>query len=195
MSWLWEKFKALPTEYKAFSLLVPLILVAAIVAWYSPSPVPPGPDFTQPPAIKGTDVPKEDKPLASGKVRVIPKKKVKDAVKQFPKELEPDEVEVLDTAELPATENGYKVISSINTTTGESKLLTKENSPPLFAFENKKRVGIGYGIGTQGTTAKVLGEWSFLRVGNAHVSVQGEIKATTASSPEATASVLVDYRF
>lgn len=193
MSTVWEKFKALSSKSKVLCLLIPLMVIAAVVAWYKPSPIPAGPGFIEPPPISGTDVPKVDKPVKGGKVKVIPKDDVEDSVEDLPEEIKKPNTEVLATAKLAATENGYEVISTINTDTGESKLSAKELTPPLFAFENKKRIGAMYGVGSGGPVAGVFGEWSFLRVGNVHVSVQGELRAT--KTPEAAASVLLDYRF
>jgi hypothetical protein len=134
-------------------------------------------------------------PLKNGKVKVIPKKDAKKAIPDLPPEVDEADVEVTATAELPPSENGSKVVATINTTTGESKIIAKENPAPLFAFESKRRIGVGYGYSTEGTTAKVFGEWSFIRIGNVHVGVQGEISAATTRAPEAKAQATLDYRF
>ena len=193
MSTIWEKFKALPGERKALLVFIPLIVTAMLAAWYDQAPPVNTKTFVTPPAIKGTAVPKVDVPVKT--VKVIPKGTVKKAIPNLPPEIDDEDTEVTDTAEVPASENGTKVISTINVVTGETKIITKPNEPSLFAFENKRRIGVGYGIGTSGTTAKLFGEYGFLRIGNVHISVQGEIVTTPLNSPEARVSALADYRW
>lgn len=194
MSTVWEKFKALPTEQKAFCLFIPLILVAMLAAWYDKTPAKTD-KYTQPPAIEGTDVPKRSVKLKNGTVKVIPKEVIEDAIDPLPPEIEDPDVEVTATAEVAPSEAGSKVIATMNITTGDTSLLVKENPLPLFAFESKKRIGVGYGYTPEGSIAKVYGEWGFLRVGAFHVGVQTEIEAATNKAPAAKALGLIDYRW
>lgn len=195
MEYVWEKFRALPAERKALCLFIPVFLMAIIFAWYNPTPAPPNKGFTEPPKIPGTDVPKVDRAVKGGKVKVIPKEDVDDALDPLPEELKADNIEILNTADLSATETGYEVISSINTDTGDTKIIAKEKKPDLWDFENKKRIGVGYGYSTEGTVARVMGEYTFLRVGNFHLGVQAEINAVTLKAPDAKALAVIDYRF
>ncbi len=190
-----EVFKSLPLVVKVTCVVVPLAVIAMIVAWYKPEPKVPQEGFNTAPPIVGTAVSKKTAKVATGTVKVIPKDVIKDAVEPLPEEVEKDNIEVLDTAEVPPSENGSKVLSLIDTNTGETKLVVKENKQSLFGFEDKKRIGVGYGYSSEGTTARVNGEWTFLRVGSFHLGVLAEIAATTAKAPEAKALGIVDYRW
>jgi len=197
MSTLHEKFKQLPAERKALSLFVFLGVLAMIAAWYDTTPTPTAtPRMMAPaPPISGTDVPKQNTPLKTGTVKTIPKKKVSTTVDLPAEILDGGEIEVTDTAQAPPSENGTRVISTINVTTGDTRIYTQPNPPSLFAFENKRRIGVGYGLSTQGPTAKVFAEWTFLRVGSFHVSAQAELAASEARSPEAKMLAVIDYRW
>jgi hypothetical protein len=194
MSKVWEKFKALPNSSKAFCVLIPLVLASLLFAWYDKTPIPSTQLFSQATPIKGTNVTKTEVTLTSNKIKIIPKSAVKKSITPLPAEVDDKSVEVLDTAEVAPSENGTKVISVVNTETGETKIYTKENPPDLFAFENRWRVGVGYGVGTEGTTAKIFGEYTALRVGKFHFGVQSEIVTTTYRSPEAKVLAVIDYR-
>lgn len=166
-----------------------------IASWYDNSNTQNTRQFNPTSPIAGTDVSKEDATIATGKVKVIPKKTIKDSVKPLPPELEKDEIQVMDTAEIAPSDYGTKVISTININTGDTKLISKQNPAPFIDFENLKRVGVGYGYGSEGSTAKVVGEYTFLRVGSFHLGTQAEIQAATGKSPEAKAMVIIDYRW
>lgn len=83
------------------------------------------------------------------------------------------------------------VVSTINTETGESKLIEKPVPPPLFKFKNQKELGIRYGFTTQGHEADIFGRWTFLRVGAFHFAVYGELN----SQPHAKAMAEATYRW
>lgn len=193
--WLYNKFMALSTEYKAFSLFIPLIILAIIFGWYSSSPTPLTNEFTEATSIKGTNVPKVDTPVTNGTVKVLPKKVVKKAIPDLPAEIDKPNIEITATADVPPSANGVDVVSTIDTTTGETKIAVKEHKASFFAFKNERRIGAGYGTGTNGPTAKIYADYGFLRVGNVHFSVQGEIRSTTTKAPEANAFIQADYRF
>ena len=192
MSKIWEKFKGVSGGAKALVIITQLVVLALLASWYDEAPVVSPTVYVAHPAIKGTAVPKVFVPVTS--VKVIPKSVVKKALPNLPPELDEENIEVTDTAEVPASENGTKVISTINTVTGETTLITKPNARALMAFENRWRVGIGYGVGTEGTTAKLFGEYTAARVGNFHIGAQAEIVTTTYRSPEAKILAVIDYR-
>jgi hypothetical protein len=197
MSILLDKFKALPTERKAFCMFIPVMVMALFFSWYSPANLPVEQKVFAPAApIKGTDVPKVEKKIKKGTIKVIPKGTVEKKVTPLPPEIKNnDAVEVMDTAEVPPSEWGHKVISSINTDTGDTSLYVKENTPDLFAFESKKVVGAAYGYSTSGTVAEIYGSYQFLRVGNVHVGIRGEVIAETMRAPEAKILGTAEYRW
>lgn len=173
-------------------ILCPLLLLSAFCTWLKPERKGPTGVFTTPPVLIASHT---KIPLNIPYIKIIPKSAVKKKYPVLPPEIEPEEVEVVATADLPPSENGTEVISIFNTTDQEVSIITKEKPAPLFAFEDKKRVGVGYGYSTDGNTAKVYGEWSFLRVGNIHASVQGEISTTAVQGPEAKSMLTIDYRW
>jgi hypothetical protein len=194
MSRFWDWFKAQPGERKALMAFVLLIVLAMLAAWYDKTPTP-SKQFTQAKPIQGTAVPKQDAKVANGTVKVIPKAVVKKAVELPPEVADDDDKEVTATAETPPSENGTKIISVIDKTTGNTVILTKENPVPLFAFENKRRLGVGYGVGSEGTAGKIFGEYTFLRVGNFHLGAQAELSSAATKGPEVRAQAILDYRW
>lgn len=194
MGTLWTKFKSQSNERKALSVFIILILISMIAAWYdSPNTPNSNKKYTQAEAIKGTDTPKVDVKVQSGTVKVIPKAIIKKSIKPLPPEIDSDNIEVTDTAEVPPSEAGTKIITTIDTITGDTKIYQKANPIPLFAWESKRRVGVGYGVSTSGPIVKVAAEYGFLRVGNFHLGVQAEIEAGAVRTPEVKAFGLANY--
>jgi hypothetical protein len=142
------------------------------------------------------EIPKEDKKVVNGTVKVLPKDKVDKKV-PLPPEIKNDtRKEITATAEAPPSETGTDIISVVDTTTGETTISTKPKPADFIEFENKRRLGVGYGVSTNGgPTGKIFGEWTFLRVAGAHVGIQAELNSTFSKSPEAKAYAVIDYRW
>lgn len=183
---LWTKYKNLPAIWKAGSAFILLMIVSAIFAWYSPDTKGDPKKFTQATAIPGTaTIPKVEVPVAGGKIRVIPKDKVGKKIVLPPEILLDPKKELVATGVAPASETDTDIIVTTDTSTGDTTVSLKPQAASLMAFENKLRLGVGYGIGTEGNTAKIFAEWGFVRVGSIHGAVQGEINATATRQPEA----------
>lgn len=195
MSKVWEHIKQASLKVKLIAGFCLVLITAMIFSWYTPEPAVTTPGFNTAPPIAGTAGPKVDVTLPSGKVKVIPKGKLDTAVNPLPAAIHEDDNEVTATAEVPPSENGTQVLAVLKKSTGETTILTKENQPDFFAVESKKRIGVGYGYGSEGSHAKAFGEYTFLRIGSFHIGVQGEIEAATSKSPEAKALAIVDYRW
>lgn len=195
MSAILDRFKNLSGETKALFVFIPLILIAMLSAWYDKPVVVAPQGYTQAPAIKGTATTKVEVPIKLGKVKIIPKAVVKKAIPELPPEIDNDSTEVTGTAVIPPSETGTDVVTTIDTITGDTKIISKPKELSLFAFESKASIGLGYGYSTSGTVADVHGTYQFLRVGNAHVGVRGEIVATSYRSPEAKILATIDYNF
>jgi len=80
----------------------------------------------------------------------------------------------------------------LDTKTGESKLIAKQQPVPFIDFENKKEIGVRYGATIKnGMEADIYGRWDFLRIGNVHLGVYGEAN----TSGDAKAMVGISYRW
>lgn len=190
-----EKYSSLPMQSKAFLLVLLLPLLALVINWYKPDPKPVAtPVYTQAqPSKDVASVPKKKMPLKQG-ATVLDKEKLKDKV-DLPPEVEEGDDEVTSVTEAPPSDTKTTIVTTIDPNTGNTKVYVKPEKPDLFEFENKKRIGVGYGYSTEGTHARVLGDWTFFRVGAFHLSVAGEVNAVTNHAPDAKVLGIVDYRW
>ena len=192
-----EFLKQIPAALRVGFLLLLLTLLSVLYAWYTPVTPEPLPVFTKPapiPSVK--DLNKEDVALAQAIVKALPKAKVVKKIKLPPEVVNNPAIQITDTAELPPSTHGTEVVSTIDTTTGETTILSKPKPVPLFEFENQKRIGVGYAVlDSKGTSAKVYGEYTALRVGNFHVGVQADLTIRSYDLPEAKVLGVIDYRW
>ena len=68
-----------------------------------------------------------------------------------------------------------RVASIIDTKTGQSELVQNRLPLPLFSFENEKRIGMRYGIGSDGTELNFYADWTFFRIGNVYIAGYAEV--------------------
>ena len=190
---MWEWLKTLSLESKITSVLVALLLVAILFAWYHPENKLPTKIPVVLPAISSVvSVPKE--------VVNVPKLKVYRKSNIAKKVILPADVvtdpnkQVTAVVDVPPSPAGAEVTAVVDVVTGDTVLLAREKELPLLAFETMKRIGVGYGVGTAGTEAKVFIEYTFARVGNFYLSVYAEVDAGAVRAPEAKALATVDYR-
>jgi hypothetical protein len=89
---------------------------------------------------------------------------------------------------VPAYEGKTDIVSVIDTKTGKSEIVAKEEALPWFEFESKKEIGAraGYGI-KNSQEVDIYGRWDFLRIGKVHVGVYGE--GNTAGDAKAMLNV------
>lgn len=186
--------KKLPSEKKALVLLLTLVVLAAVVGYYREKPqLPTIKPVVMTPASAVKNVPVEA--VAVKNLKIYKKSALQKKV-QLPEEvLADDNQQVTAVVDVPPTEGGAEVSSVTDVVTGETRIYAREKPLPFLDFENEKRIGVGYGVGTQGATAKIFASWSFLRVGHTHLSVEGEVNSSALRDPEAKASVVMDYRF
>jgi len=104
----------------------------------------------------------------------------------------PADLQVTATAQLPESKNGYQVVTVINTETGVTTPVVKEQESPWFQFRNDAALGIRYGINQQlqyvGTT---YGRWDFLRIKDVYVSANG----TLSTGGDAALQFGAEYRW
>lgn len=193
MEWL-SKLKA---EYKAGILLVSVMIVAALVAWYRDTPKVTPAAYTKPPPISSVSgVPKV--PVVTKEIYVIPKKVAVSKIKHLPSEVADNEsVEVLDTATTGPSEAGLDIVATLDKSTRKSSIFVKEKELPLIDFVNRGRVGVALGVSTDNgqQVGKVYGDWAFLRIGRAYLNAQAELRAKRDAPIEGIVSVGVDYRW
>lgn len=188
------KLKELSSRTKALLVVLIFAVSAMIYEWYHPKTALLTKQPIQLAPTKAVEsVPKVEVPVKF--VKVYNKAAVVKKV-TLPQEVKDDsQKEVTAVVDLPPSKGGTEVVSVLDKTSGETRIFAMEKSLSLFAFENDKRIGVGYGIGTNGQEGKVFAEWKFLRVGSVHVSTTGEISASQNKNPAAKAFVLATYEF
>lgn len=195
-----EKLKALSTRTKVLlgvlGVVCGIACISVLVNWYTPAVTPPQ-TYTQAPPIPALkSVPKID--IAIPKVKVYQKDIIIKKLPDLPSEIKDNPaIEVTGSATTGASKVGYNIVSSIDKNTGETSIYYREKERKLIEFISEKRVGVAYGISTDKgqQLGKVYGEWAFLRVADAHLSLQTEIRAKQAQQVEAIGMISIDYRW
>lgn len=193
---MWEEVKEMPTVMKVGAIFVFAMLLAMVFAWFTPEPTPAPDTFIRSnPIGRVEDLKKEDIKLAKAIVKALPKDKIKKKIKLPPEIIEDPVKEITATADIPKAPNGAEVVAVIDTGTGDTTLHYQLKPAPFFEFKNDKRIGVGYGVGSSGSTLKVYGEYTFMRVGAFHVGAQAEANVSSFKEPEAKAMAVIDYRW
>ena len=175
------------------TILAALALTAAIVSWYRDQ---------HPAVISRTEYVKvpEIKTVTKIKRVMVPVKEVVTIEKtviveklKLPEEVAKDEnKQVISTGEVTSYEGKTNVVAVLDTKTGESKIIAKQQPLSFIDFENKKEIGLRYGPSVKnGMEADVYGRWDFLRIGGAHLGLYAEAN----SNSDAKAMISVGYRW
>jgi hypothetical protein len=100
--------------------------------------------------------------------------------------------QITTTAVVPAYDGKTNVISVMDTKTGQSEIIAKEQPLPFLAFENKREIGVrgGYSIKNY-QEVDIYGRWDFVRIGNVHVGIYGDAN----SAGDAKAMISVGYKW
>jgi len=173
-----------------FILLV-LAVTSAIVSWYRSVPVTSKTEYVNVPQIRTvTKIKRIAVPVE--KVITIEKQVIVEKLK-LPEEISRDvNKQVIATGEVAPYEGRTNVVAVLDTKSGESQIIAKQEPLPFIDFENKKEIGVRYGATIKnGQEVDVYGRWDFLRVGNVHVGVYGEANTTG----DGKAMVSVGYRW
>jgi len=172
------------TKLKLYAPWVIILIFVLILlgAWYKREDL--AKRFTTPPApsikVEYRDGP--ERIVYLNRPALVKKDLLPESVKRNP------DKEVTAVATVPEHKGDTTVIAVIDTDTGETTLETRQERPSLFELSNVKTVGIRYDINRKGT---LYGSYEFLRVGNFHAELYGEIN----SENRAYASVGIEYRF
>jgi hypothetical protein len=174
-------------------LLVLLLIAAAAVAWYqgqSPA-VGSKKEYIKIPGIKAAKKIKRSM-MPVKEVSTIEKQAISEKLK-LPEAIAKDEnKQVISTGEVAPYEGKTNVAAILNTKTGESEIIAKQQPLSLFDFENKKEIGVRYGYSIKNyQEADIYGRWDFLRVGNMHLGIYGEMTSTG----DGKAMLSVGYRW
>lgn len=190
---MWEKIKALKGETKAMIVMAVLMLSAMIYGYYHENTKLP----TKTPVVLPTTHAAESvaKDVVTVPLKVYRKPDIGKKVKLPEGVLDDPHKQIPAVSDVPPSTGGTEVVAIVDTITGDVTLNARAKELPLLGFENQKRIGVGYGIGTEGTEAKVFCSWTYARVGKVYLSAEGEINARTAKTPEAKAMATLDYRF
>jgi hypothetical protein len=139
-------------------------------------------------------------PMPEPEIRIETREKIVERIVYLdPKELDRKDLlpesakrdkdkEVTAVAVVPEHDGDTTVIAVIDTDTGATTIETRKERPSLFQLSNVKTLGIRYDINKRGT---LYGSYGFLRVGNFHAEVYGEID----SEQRAYVGVGIEYRF
>lgn len=87
--------------------------------------------------------------------------------------------QVIATAEIPPYEGKTNAVAILDVKTGAGDIVAKQVPLPLFAFENKIRIGGLVGFSTRDSDSSLTGQgqvsWIFFRIGKLHTQVYGEV--------------------
>ena len=172
--------------------LLVLATASATWFWYSKGRLPgSNPTWVVAPkakvasGIKTSEI-KPDKVIAIDKPAVIAKMKLPDWVKDDPNK------QALATGKVGPYEGDTNTVALLDTKSGITDILSKQEPLPFMNFENKKEVYVRAGYDTKlETQVTVGGRWKFLRVAELHMGIYGEV--SSRQSGEAVAGIEISY--
>jgi hypothetical protein len=175
--------------------IIIVALASAVYNWYSSRPMTnpqqytPLPEVKEVVKIKRVKVPGPKEIVTIEKEVVVEKLKLPNEVKNDPNK------QVIATGEVPPYEGKTNVVAVMDTQQGTTSIIAKQQPLPLFAFKNQKEIGIrgGYAANKDGTRiqADAFGRWTFVRIGNIHLGLYGEVNTNS----EGKAMIESSYRF
>ena len=175
------KSKGEGAPWKLIGLGALILCAVAYLIWSIAHTPPPSAGVVIHPAPAVT-APKIEGPLMKVPLRVVPKPAVE---RQFPTigTIAPNE-EVVDTAAIPATENGGSTITFTNITTGLSTTVFIPKAAPWFALEDRNELSAGMEWGSRGRRVPVEYRRDVLRVKNLHLVLDGGVKIPVERAAE-----------
>lgn len=139
------------------------------------------------------------KPLVKNiptEVQIIPVKVAKKGFVESRQKVElPPGHRAMSTADLPASETGYGIVSTIDPETGENALRQYEKPLPAVGFPMTVRVRAGAGIAPEGYSLKVSGDFTPLRIDKAYIGIEGNANLKQNGNLDYYAGAFVEYRF
>jgi len=185
------------SKLKTYALMLVAIiaLCSAGYFWWTGNhkPVTSSTQYVNTPEIKKAKDIDHKKIIVPARIDVLDKKEAVEKLKINDPVKSDANKQITATAEIQPYDGKTSVISVLDTSTGESEIIAKQEALSLFGFENKKEIGARVGYSTDGfkMQSTVYGRWQFLRVGNFHVGAYGEAN----SEGEGIAQIEVSYKF
>jgi hypothetical protein len=171
-----------------------LAISSSLYMFFKGSPIGSGVQYIKVPEIRTvTQIQRVEIPIKEvitiEKEKIVEKLKLPDWVKNDKNE------QVIATGEIAPYEGITNAITVLNVQNGASQVIAKQMPLPLFSFESKKEVGLRYGYNADDVKTQVtlFGRWQFLRVGNFHAGLYGEVNTNEAS--KAVAQFEITYRW
>lgn len=194
------------TKYKKDIIIGVLILIAGLFAinyvcnWYDSKFKPSLSVYNAVKEIpKAQDVPKKILTPAPKHITAYDKEAIKKVLKLDDRTIAPNE-EVTATGQIKAHDTKYNALSVLDTQTGDSKILIKEDKS-FFGLPNDRSIyaKVGYSTNSE-TQVTVGGEYKILRVGNVKFGLYAEGHANFSNAEtgnrqnvEAVGGVVISY--
>jgi hypothetical protein len=176
----------------AIVLLIAVAVVAVLWGWYKPSQnVQPAKTYTEAPKEKIVE--KIKTVMVPGPERIVTIEKETAAKKlELPEWVKGPDKQIIANAEIQPYEGKQSALAVLDTKTGEGSIIVKPLSRSLFQFQNRKEIGLRYGVSSAaGQGAEMYGRWTFVRVGAFKGALYGEIN----NRPEGKAMLDVRYEW
>jgi hypothetical protein len=180
------------------SFLLLLAVVSGVYVWYktghsvlNTTTYTPAPQIKVVTKIKTVKVPVKEV-ITIEKEVIVEKLKLPDWIKNNADE------QAIATAAIPAYKGTTNAVAVLNTKTGSSQIVAKQEPMSLFGFANEKEIGVRAGIDVKGATvSSVYGRWDFARVGSVYVGVYGDASfgSNVSSSGDAKVQLNIGYKF
>jgi len=88
----------------------------------------------------------------------------------------PANLQVTATAQLPESDNGYQVVTVVNTATGVTTPVVKEQEAPWLQFRNDGAIGANYDINQRLQNQwDIYLRWDFLRLKGVYINTHGRL--------------------
>ena len=118
---------------------------------------------------------------------------------QLSEEITKDEdKQIIATAEIPPYDGKTDAVAIMDKSTGEADIIAKQQPISFFSFEDKKAIGVRYGISSHNKSESesnmeldAYGRWDVLRIKYVHVGVYGEV----TSNGDGRAMLNLEYRW
>jgi hypothetical protein len=179
-------------------LLFLLAVASGIYVWYktghsilNTSTYMPAPQIKVVTKIKTIKVPVKEI-VTIEKPTIVEKLKLPDWIKN-----DADE-QAISTAAIPPYKGTTNAVAILNTKTGVSQIVAKQEPLSLFGFVNEKEIGMRYGVDIKGVVVTSLyGSWDFVRVGAVNVGVYGDVNFgnNVSSSGDSKIQIKIGYKF
>lgn len=175
------------------AVLTLLAMLSSVWFWYqgqkpavTPGHYAQAPEVKEVIKIKRVEVPGPERIVTVEKEVVVERLSLPAWVRDNPAE------QTIATAQIEPYRGTTSAVAILNTETGKSQIIAKQDPLSLLAFVNEREIGIRGGINLKGEPETTLyGRYDFIRVGRVHVGVYGE----AGSTGQAKAQLSIGFKF